>query len=182
MKMEQSFSESDLSELEQVLVESMKPTNCVMRFCLKHKKAFQHCYLVCSIILFVCCAFFLFEHDKWWAIICAIGGVFVLVYNKLGKKFIDKFFNPEKVVQKYREPLVVSVEDNFLHYGQSDFPISGINHIVEYKYFLFIRVSKRWCFIKAEEEEKAILLSKLNSNSNITFNKINEPVDLRQFR
>lgn len=181
MKMEQVFSESDLSELELVLVESMKPTICVMQFCLGHKKAFQRCLLVCSIILFVCCIFFLIEHDKRWTLICAIVGVFALVYNKLWNKFMDKFFNPEKVVQKYREPFVVSVEDNTLHYKQSNFPISGIDHIVEYKYFLFIRANKRWCFIKAEEEDKAMLLSKLNSNSNITFTKIDEPVDLRQF-
>lgn len=182
MKMEQSFSESDLSELEQVLVESMKPTNCVMRFCLEHKKAFQRCFLVCSIILFICCAFFLVEHDKRWALICAIVGVFALVCNKLWNKLIDKFFNPEKVVQKYREPFVVSVDDNSFHYRQSNFPISSIDHIVEYKYFLFIRANKRWCFIKVEEEEKAMLLSKLNSNSNITFTKTDELVDLRQFR
>ena len=127
MKIEQIFTESDLSELEQVLAKSMGSTNCVMRFWLKHKKA-------------------------------------------------------EKLLQKYSEPFVVVVEEKNIHYGESDFLISSIDHIVEYKYFLFIRADKRWYFIKAEEEEKEMLLSKLNSNSNITFTKIDEPFDLRQFR
>ena len=182
MKIEQVFSESDLSELEQVLAKSMEPKNSVMRFWLEHKKAFRRCMLGCTIILFVCCIFFLFEHDKWWALISAICGVFAFAYNKLWNKLIDKFFNPEKAVQKYREPFVVEVEENTLHYKQSDFPISSIDHIVEYKYFLVIRANKRWCFIKAEEEEKEMLLSKLSISSNISFTKIEEPVDLRQFR
>ena len=125
MKIEQIFTESDLSELEQALVKSMTPTNCVMRFWPEHKKA--------------------------------------------------------KLLQKYREPFVVVVEEKNIHYGESDFLISSIDHIVEYKYFLFIRADKRWYFIKAEEEEKAKLLSKLNSNSNITFTKIEEPFDLQQY-
>ena len=182
MKIEQVFAESDLSELEQVLVKSMKPTNRVMRSCLEHKKAIRRCLLGCTIVLFVCCIFFLFEHDKWRALISTICGVFAFVYNKLWNKLIDRFFNPEKVVQKYREPFVVVVEEKMIHYRESDFLISSIDHIVEYKYFLFIRANKRWCFIKAEEEEKEMLLLKLNNNSSITFTKIEEPVDLRQFR
>lgn len=181
MKIEQFFSESDLSELEQILVKSMSP-NRVMRSCLEHKRAIRRCLFGCTIVLFVCCIFFLYEHDKWRALISAICGVFAFVYNKLWNKLVDKFFNSEKVVQKYREPFVVAVKENTLHFRESDFPISSIDYIIEYKSFLIIRANKRWCFIKAEEEEKAMLLSKFNSNSNITFTKVNELIDLRQFR
>lgn len=193
MKIEQVFTESDLSELEQTLVKSMSPTNCVMkwlRFWLKHVKAMRRWLLGCAIVLCVLCIFYIFELEKWWmskwlVIICAIFGVYGLyrffTWDKIVER-IDNFLNPEKIVQKYREPFVVAVEENTLHYKQSDFPISSIDHIVEYKYFLFIRANKRWCFIKAEEEEKEMLLSKLSSNSNISFTKIEEPVDLRQFR
>ena len=180
MKMEQFFSESDLSELEQVLAKSMESTNPVIRFLmkwprfwLKHVKAQRRCLLGCTIILCV----------LW--IICAIFGVYGLyrffTWDKLIER-VENFVNLKKIVQKYHEPFVVAVEENTLHFRESDFPISSIDHIVEYKYFLIIRVNKRWCFIKAEEEEKEMLLSKFNSNSNITFTRIDKPVDLRQFR
>ena len=182
MKIEQVFTEFDLSELEKVLAKSMEPKNRVMRLWLEHKKTFRRCMLGCTIILFACCTFFLFEHDRCWALISAIGGVFAFVYNKLWNKLIDKFFSLEKLLQKYREPFVVEVEENTLHFRELDFSISSINHIVEYKYFLFIRANKRWCFIKVEEEEKEMLLAKLYNNSSITFTKIDEPLDLRQFR
>ena len=77
---------------------------------------------------------------------------------------------------------MVAVEENTLHYRESDFPISSIDYIIEYKSFMIIRANKRWCFIKAEEEEKEMLLAKLNNNSNITFTKVDELFDLRQFR
>ncbi|MDE7342111.1 MAG: hypothetical protein K2N80_16400 [Lachnospiraceae bacterium] len=197
MKMEQVFSESDLSELEQMLIKSKEPKNRVMRlwqnwmcFWLKHTKAMRYCALVCIILLCVFCTFFIVEREqlrlyKWMAFICAVTVVWCIhkffTWDKRAEQ-IDNFLNPKKAVQKYREPFVVAVEENILHYRQSDFPISSIDHIIAYKCYLFIRANKRWCFIKAEEEEKAMLLSKLHGNSKITFTKIDEPVDLRQFR
>ena len=197
MKIEQVFSESDLSELEQVLIKSKEPKNCAirllmkwLRFWHKHQRAMKFTFLVCVIVLCVLCTFCIVEREKLWLykVMALISAAFVVwnihqffTWDKRTEQ-VDNLLNPEKVVQKYREPFVVAVEKNTLHFRGLDFQISSIDHIVEYKYFLVIRVNKRWCFIKAEEEEKAMLLSKLNSNSNITFTKIDEPLDLRQFR
>lgn len=181
MRIEQTFSQSDLEELYQVLSKSTEVKRRGLRFWMRHRKAYQCSLIVFAFILFADSAF-LITRMKWFAITIAIIGIFALLYLFAWNKMVDKFLNPEIMIQKYREPFSVEVEGNIFHFGRLDFTISSIDHIVEYKYFLFIRANRKWFFMKAEPEEKAMLLSELNNHSNITFTQIEEPIDLRQFR
>lgn len=102
----------------------------------------------------------------------------MIIWNGLEKKM-----KPEDVVKrKYGDPFVIAIKEDTLVYKQMGFSYVDIRVIVEYKNFLFIKADGKWLIIKADEEEKEVILSKMNEKITIHFMQEKEPFDLRKLR
>lgn len=184
MILEQRFMKEDLEEVGQVFSKSMEPKCPILKSGSKLNKMWKSLLIIFSLILFGCSAVLTALKGEFstglilYVLVGVIGFLTVIIWNGLEKKM-----KPEDVVKrKYGEPFVIAIKEDTLVYKQMDFSYVDIRVVVEYKNFLFIKVDGKWLVIKADEEEKEVILSKMNEKITIHFMQEKEPFDLRKLR
>ena len=171
MILEQRFMKEDLEEVGQVFSKSMEPKYPILKSGSKLNKMWKSLLIKFSLILFGCSAVLTALKGEFstelilYVLIGVIGFLTVIIWNGLEKKM-----KPADVVKrKYGEPFVIAIKEDTLVYKQMDFSYVDIRVVVEYKNFLFIKVDGKWLIIKADEEEKEVILSKMNEKITIHF-------------
>ena len=184
MILEQRFMKEDLEEVGQVFSKSMEPKCPILKSGSKLNKMWKSLLIIFSLILFGCSAVLTALKGEFstelilYVLVGVIGFLTVIIWNGLEKKM-----KPEDVVKrKYGAPFVIAIKEDILVYKQMDFSYVDIRVVVEYKNFLFIKVDGKWLIIKADEEEKEVILSKMNEKITIHFMQEKEPFDLRKLR
>ncbi len=184
MILEQRFMKEDLEEVGQVFSKSMEPKCPILKSGSKLNKMWKSLLIIFSLILFGCSAVLTALKGEFstelilYVLVGVIGFLTVIIWNGLEKKM-----KPADVVKrKYGEPFVIAIKEDTLVYKQMDFSYVDIRVVVEYKNFLFIKVDGKWLIIKADEEEKEVILSKMNEKITIHFMQEKEPFDLRKLR
>lgn len=181
MKIEQVFSETDLLELEQVFSKSMEPRNPMYKKGSRQNKVRKQAFIALAIILFGCSVtlYFLRGELSSLALLSVIVGAISLLVVCIWSR-AEKMLDPMAKSRIYERPFTIVVTPNSLYYREKEFLYTSIRYVVDYKNILFLKADKRWLVIKADEEEKAVILSKLDLGSNVQFEKKEEPFDLRK--
>jgi len=184
MILEQKFMKEDLEEVGQVFSKSMEPKCPILKSGSKLNKMWKSLLIIFSLILFGCSVVITALKGEFsteiilYVLIGIIGLLTVIIWNGLEKKM-----KPEDVVKrKYGEPFVIAIKEDALVYKQMCFSYVDIRVIVEYKNFLFIKADRKWLIIKVDEEEKEVILSKMNEKITIHFIQKKEPFDLRKLQ
>lgn len=181
MEIEQVFSEADLSELEQVFSKSMEPQNPMYKKGSRQNKARKQALIALAIVLLGCSValYFLRGELSPLALLSAIVGAISLLVVCIWRR-AEKMLDPVAKSRIYERPFTIIVNPDFLYYREKDYLYTSIRYVIDYKNMLFLKADKRWLVIKADEEEKATILTKLDLGSNVLFEKKEQLFDLRK--
>ena len=183
MIIEQVFSEYDLSELEQVFSKSMEPHNPLYKKGSKQNKSRKRAFIALTVILFGCSAVLYFLQGKlsYVALLSAIAGAISLLTVCIWIR-AEKRMDPSVTIRIYERPFTIEVNPDFLYYREKKYLYTSIRYVIDYRNLLFLKAGMRWLVIKANEKEKAAILSKPSFGSNVRFEKQEAPFDLRKYR
>lgn len=184
MILKQKFLESDLEVVGQVFAKSMERKNPILKRGSRLNKTWKGLLTIFSLILFGCSVALTalkgeFSSDTMLYLSVSAFGIFVvIIWNGLDKKM-----KPRDVVKrKYGETYTIEVKEDSMVYKQTEYSYVDIRFVVEYKNFLFIKADGKWLVIKADDDEKEVILSRLNENITIHPIQEEEPFDLRTLR
>lgn len=184
MILEQKFLESDLIEVGYVFSKSMEPKFSILKSGSKLNKIWKSLLIAIVIVLLggsVALTVLKGEFSVEIILYILVGviGLLTILFS-IG---FEKKFDPTNMVKRiYGKPFVIAMKEDTLVYKQTDFSYVDIRFVVEYKNFLFVKVDGKWLVIKAEEEEKEVILSKINEKITIHFLQEEEPFDMRKLR
>lgn len=183
MEFEQKFSEADLIELERVFSKTVETKNSKMKFW--RDRRIKICLFVLSGILFLCSAALYFLEGsfsnsiKLYLVIAIKSLCWPFLLEALKKK---KDMLPAKMVKnRYGEPFGTIFKESSLIYRDGEFSYNSVSDVIEYKNFLFLYADGKWLIIKADEEEKEFMLTKMGGYSNIQIIRKEEPFNLKEY-
>ncbi len=182
MVLEQKFSDDDLDEISQVFSRSTEPKIPIFKRGSRWNKIWKRLLMILAFILFGCSIMLLILERAFstaiiiyvfTGIICVLT---LIIWNGIEKKI--ELLNEAK--RKYGQPFQVEIKEDALFYKQIEYLYTNIKTVVGYKNFLFIKADRRWLIIKADEEEKEVILLRMNETCPIRFVEKNEVFDLRE--
>ena len=178
MILEQRFLESDLAEVEQILLKSVNPKIRILGNAIRK---YNFIPIVCVVVIFVCSIGLTALGDTYSkeAILIAAIGVIGILYVKFCKRLEEKMKPENMLKRRFGQPFTVVVGEDTLVYKQLEFLYTDIGFVVEYKDFLFIKTHRGFLIMKTEEEEKAVLF-RILEDKKIRVLHEEEPFNLRK--
>lgn len=185
MEIEQRFLESDLMEIEKII---MKTIESKVNIAGIWRKQWVSVFLfVLAGILFVCSGALYFLEGKFsnrimlYVILAVISLCWPFVLGTLKRK---KSTLPTMLVRKrYEEPFNVVFREKTLLYRNQEFAFRTFSEAIGYKNFLFLYThqDKKWLILKAGQEEKNLILKMMQNVADIHLKLKEEPFSLREY-